>query len=475
MAHIEREIKLDLPPRAFARLAKLAPQHRSVASVYFDTAGEELRRAGMALRLRRDGRRWLQTLKADGAPHAGLAQRTEWELPVRGRALEPRAFPCAEIRALTGIDLEKLAGRLKPVFETRFTRRSGLVPLGKAGKAELAIDRGTILASGRREPISEVEVELVSGDASELLRFAQQLDLPLAYESKAERGYRLAQGGSPAPRKWRTPPTDPAGAPGAAFAELFAVALMQVGTNAAGLLGSRDPEYLHQMRVGMRRLRAVVHAFKPLLDSARRPKRAPRRLWPALGMARDWDVFVALMESLEAQPRMLRIARSKRDGARRAAVARVASAKFRSFLFRWLRWLESKPWSDGEATLADFARMRLEKLHRRSVRKVDLGRAKTRHELRVRIKRLRYACELFAPCFAQQASLRYLDSLRALQDLLGRLNDLAVARRLLESIDAAVPPALERREKRLIASVAPAWARFLEAAPFWRRTAGSSS
>jgi len=83
MAHIEREIKLRLTRQAFPRLARLAPDRRSVASVYYDTARQDLRRAGIVMRLRRDGGRWLQTLKAQGVQHAGLAQRAEWELPVR--------------------------------------------------------------------------------------------------------------------------------------------------------------------------------------------------------------------------------------------------------------------------------------------------------------------------------------------------------------------------------------------------------
>ena len=77
--HIEREIKLSLTPRVEAALSRLAPNRRSVASVYYDTPQEALRRAGLAVRLRRDGGRWLQTLKAEQAPHAGLASRAEWE------------------------------------------------------------------------------------------------------------------------------------------------------------------------------------------------------------------------------------------------------------------------------------------------------------------------------------------------------------------------------------------------------------
>jgi triphosphatase len=471
MAHIEREIKLRLTPQAFARLTRLAPDRRRVASVYYDTARQDLRRAGVALRLRRDGARWLQTLKAESAQHAGLAARAEWELPVRRKALEPDAFPREEIRSATGVDLPRLARRLRPVFETRFTRSSGLVQVDGKASAELAIDRGSIVAGPQREAISEVELELISGDTEALLRFAEALALPLAYESKAERGYRLAAGLVPAPRKWRMPALKPTDAPGQAFAAVFAAALAQAGTNAAGMPRSRDPEYLHQLRVGLRRLHSAIQAFAPVLEDEKPLKRALRRLMPALGTARDWDVCVQMLDKPGLAPQVLRLARSRRNAARRAAIACVASEEFRAFLFRSLRWLQHEPWLHVDATLASFAPQRLDKLHRRALRRVDLQRTRRRHKLRVHIKHLRYACEFFAPCFPPDAVEPYLKALRALQDRLGELNDIAVARSLLREMDAAAPASLARREANLIGKLRAAWESFERQPPCWRLAA----
>lgn len=468
MAHIEREIKLRLTRQAFPRLARLAPERRRVASVYYDTARQELRRAGIALRLRRDGGRWLQTLKAEGAQHGGLAQRAEWELPLRRKALDPLAFPREEIRRTTGVDLARLAPRLAPVFETRFTRHSGLVQVDGKASAELAIDRGLISAGRRREPINEVELELISGDTRALMRFAEALELPLAYESKAERGYRLAAGRPAAPRKWRMPQLDPARAPHEGFAAVFAAALQQIGTNAGGMLGSDDPEYLHQLRVGMRRLRSAIQAFAPLLKDDKPLRRALRRLGPALGPARDWDVFLPLMERLGLAPGVVRAARSRARSARDAALECVASPEFRAFLFRSLRWLESAPWTGSAAALAGFAPGRLEKIYRKTLREVDLERPKPRHALRVRIKRLRYASEYFAPCFAEKAVAPWLANLRTLQDVLGALNDIVVARALLDELDHAAPRSLAQREQRLIGKLRAAWERFARLSPYWR-------
>jgi inorganic triphosphatase YgiF len=466
--HIEREIKLHLRPEAEAALAALAPDRRSLLSVYFDTPRQELRRAGVALRLRRDGERWLQTLKAEGAAQAGLAARAEWELPVLGRALEPRRFPLDEVRRSTGVDLERLARRLRPTFETRFTRRAGLVELDGAGKAELAIDRGVIIAGARREAISEVELELVSGDSKALLRFAERLGLPLAYESKAERGYRLAAGGAAGPRAWCMPLLAPGVRPVEAFAALFAAALAQVGSNAAGMSRSRDPEYLHQLRVGLRRLRSALRAFAPLLRGARAPKRALQRIAPALGRARDADVLLQTLQAVRAAPVVVRAARGHRIRARRAALETVQSAEFRALLFSALRWLERRPWTEAETPLDAFGAERLEKLRRKAARRPKLESNKGRHRLRVRIKRLRYAGEFFAPCFPAAQVTPYLKALRALQDVLGELNDLAVARRLLRRLEVAVPAGLAAREKRLIKKLGAGWERFEKQRPYWR-------
>jgi inorganic triphosphatase YgiF len=471
MAHIEREIKLHLAPRGWERLARLAPNRRNVASIYYDTPRQELRHAGIALRLRRDGGRWLQTLKAESAPHAGLAARAEWELPVRGRALEPDAFPLEEIRRSTGIDLALLAGRLRPVFETRFTRRSGLIQLDETGKAELAIDRGSIVAGRRREAIREAELELISGDAAALLRFAQGLELPLAYESKAERGYRLSAGLKSGPRRWRMPRLDPAGSADEAFAALFSAALTQAGTNAAGMPGATDPEYLHQLRVGLRRLSSALRAFGPIVEGAKPLRKALRGLTPPLGTARDWDVFVQTLENAGAGAQLLRNARRERNRARRAAIVAVTSPGLHGFLFGSLRWLQSRVSRHADVTLSDLAPGRLERLHRKLAADLASDTPKRRHKLRILVKRLRYACEFFAPCFAPGLVEPYVRGLARLQDILGELNDIAVARKLLRPLGSPAPSRLDYREKQLLKSLEVALRRLRSDPPYWRRPA----
>jgi CHAD domain-containing protein len=256
------------------------------------------------------------------------------------------------------------------------------------------------------------------------------------------------------------PQLDPAAPPQAAFAALFRAALAQVAGNVLGVLESADPEYLHQLRVGLRRLRSALRAFGPVLEEPAWLKRSLRRLQP-LGVARDWDVFVESLVRARATAPVLRRARRQRDAARRAVRSLVASSEVSTFVLKALRWVESRPPAQKRAgTLARFAAGALGRLERK-VLQTRIDDPKSRHALRIRVKRLRYASEFFAPCFPQRAVRRDLARLEALQEILGELNDLAVARRLSQQIDAAVPRALGLRKSELLDALQSAWTQFM--------------
>jgi CHAD domain-containing protein len=365
------------------------------------------------------------------------------------------------------LDVAGLAHRLRPVFATRFVRHSGEVKLPRGGRAELCIDRGAIVSGRRREAIAEAELELKSGSPGELMQFAERLSLPLAYESKAERGYRLGSGVKRAPRPWRMPALEPATPPGGAFGAIFSAALAQAGANAQGMLDSADPEYLHQVRVGLRRLRSALRAFAPLPKKSRSLKHRLRRVMKALGPARDWDVLVHRLEEAGAGRRLVARARRRRNAEARAARAVAESKELHVFVLRALRWIDAQPWRPSAGSLQRFGAGSLERL-RRKLRPADWTSAEHRHGLRIRVKRLRYACEFFAPCFPARAVERYLKRLRALQELLGELNDIAVGRKLLAGIDERNPAVFDAREARLIRGLSRAWTAFESQPPYWR-------
>lgn len=451
----ERELKFRLSARAAGMLAQEMALGRGVAlaSIYFDTPDRTLSKARAALRLRRVERTWLQAFKCEQAPGA----RGEWESPVRGGALELSRLPAAEIRRASGVDLASLSRRLRPLFETRFTRRAADVRFVDA-TIEVALDRGAILANGRREPLLELELELKSGSPIALLRHAhslvEQFELRLSLPSKAERGYRLGLGQAREPRKWQRPGLADA-TPHEALARLAAAAFEQIARNAEGVVESHDPEYLHQLRVGLRRLRSLFGSFRALEPKTGAIRRRLRKFSPVLGAARDWDV---LAQSLRSPP-----AQAKR--ARAEARKQVASAEFQQALVRILRWIEEAPWQTTDQPLALFAAEALDRLQRRmlkSARHMSWDDAAERHALRIRVKRLRYAVDAFADGFPAARVRPYLASLERLQDDFGELNDIAVARRLDQKVKR------DTEEPRLIARARRDWAAFEKRAPFWR-------
>lgn len=212
--------------------------------------------------------------------------------------------------------------------------------------------------------------------------------------------------------------------------------------NVPGAIDGRDPEYLHQLRVGIRRLRTVLLVFE-----AKQLGRRLRKLARPLGDARDWDVFVA------------RFGRGKveRMAARRRCGRALESAEFSAFILD-ARHLRGKA---GAGPLAAFAAKALDRLHRKTLkraRSVDWRNEKRRHRVRIAVRRLRYACDFFSSCFDD--SRRYLRGLADLQDLLGDLNDIAVARRLGGA-------KLEKGERALLSELVPAWRAFEKRPRFW--------
>jgi len=198
----EIELKLSLhQPGLLLRQPLLARalscRREQLFNVYFDTSNLALRRRGIALRLRKQGRRWLQTVKCAGSGGAGLSQRPEWETPYSDR-FDFCAIDDAPTRRW--LSRPALTAQLAPLFETRFQRTTWRFATAPGSSLQMVLDRGYIAAAGARERILELELELESGPVEQLfalaLELAQEVTLIPLVASKAERGYRLATGGA---------------------------------------------------------------------------------------------------------------------------------------------------------------------------------------------------------------------------------------------------------------------------------------
>jgi triphosphatase len=207
----------------------------------------------------------------------------------------------------------------------------------------------------------------------------------------------------------------------------------------------------------------------------------------ALGEARDWDVFCA---SLEAEA--LGASAELRRGAAQLKVRELLrSPGFRAARRRCFDWSQGGPWrrsAHPAMPLRRFAADALQRLHgklRDEARGIDWRDAARRHRVRIRVKRLRYACDFFASQFPGKASRRYVEALRTLQDVFGEMNDADVQRRLLRRLvprgsplamvraEAAARAGLAERERELVSALEPAWTAFERRQPFWQRAAAA--
>lgn len=170
-------------------------QRHELFNQYYDTPERELAQAKVALRLRRDGEQFIQTLKSRGQSVAGLSERNEWDWYLDKAKLDVKKL-ADDCWPASLAELDKKT--LKPIFTTDFVREKAEIAWGR-GKSkvviEAALDLGKVVVGKRSEEICELELELRQGEPEALLELATELaaDLPLmpCDISKAERGYRL--------------------------------------------------------------------------------------------------------------------------------------------------------------------------------------------------------------------------------------------------------------------------------------------
>lgn len=205
----ETEIKLRVSRDTLAALRehpllkkrnKSGWEQRELFNQYYDTPARDLARAKVALRIRRDGDAFIQTLKSRGQSVAGLSERNEFDWYLDRAELDPSKLDDSCWPAALA-ELDK--SLLQPIFSTDFVRQRADIAWGR-GKAkvviEAALDLGKVIAGEGEEEICELELELRQGEPAALLELAAELAADLALMpcdiSKAERGYRLFDAGS---------------------------------------------------------------------------------------------------------------------------------------------------------------------------------------------------------------------------------------------------------------------------------------
>ncbi len=457
----EVELKLAIDPADLPKLKQhpllraAKPSTTRLESTYFDTSDLRLAERDLTLRVRRAGRRHVQTVKSGSLRQIGLFDREESEHRVTEPSPDLGAIDDAGLRRAVGGALKSRP--LTPIFDTSVRRTKWRLGSGGNVQVEVDLDVGRFKAGEAEAPICEIELELKRGRPRDLIRLARTLGrtVPLRLDvgSKAARGFALYRGDGETIRRAEDIELDREAALGETVLAAIRESLAHVATNQGVVLEGRDAEGVHQMRVGLRRLRAALGLFRDQLRDPARDELAAELRWlaGALGPARAWDVFLAELLPGAADltgetdlREVERAANALREIAYAEARSAIGSTRFLNLMLSARLWLAEPPWAEG-AELGrkgrDVAAEILDRRHRKARRlaKDSDGLAEAElHALRLRLKKLRYATEFFAPLFPGRRIKAYGKAVARPQQSLGSVNDARTLGTLLEPLAARV-------------------------------------
>jgi triphosphatase len=456
----ETELKFQVPAARRQALrsavATRTAQTTRLQALYADTSDQRLAQAGLALRLRKEGRLWVQTLKGRGD---GLMTRLEHEVRLSAQSGVPQLDPQrhtgtaageALFAALTGKD-GSLA-TLGPLYRTDIRRLHRRVRSGGA-LIEIAYDSGHIFAAEtgaeRSEVVDEIEFELISGPATALvefaMRWAQRFDLWWDSRTKSERGFRLALGLTQVPANKSQAVQWPDNAsPQLVWQLAIQSALAQALPNAAEIAsGTHSAEHLHQLRVALRRLRTVLRGLAAWAD-AQEPALALEAAWrepfAVLGAVRDADV-----QAQDLRQRLAAAGAPDFTWPTAPAAADLGPVlrgpAFNALLLRSLALSLAAPAPTtavvpsppAAAPLQEAGAAVLRKQWRQVLKDAKAfahAQPVVQHRTRKRLKRFRYLFEVLLPLYKRKPAQRLLKMVCGALDALGELNDLQTAHAL---------------------------------------------
>lgn len=469
----EVELKFQVPPsaRRAVETAVGGPQPARrirLQAAYFDTPAGALAGAGLALRLRKEGRLWVQTLKGALPDGTGMT-RSEHNVPRAEAgpevpAIEPQLHAATPVGAALLSALQHADGPLRQVMAADIWRRARTVRV-PGGAVELAYDVGTIEAgpadAPRRLPVCELEIELKRGRPQAVVdaarRWVARHRLWLDTRSKAELGNLLVRDVAvAAPRRAGAVILAKSMTPAAALDVVLRSCLEQISVNASQIAsGTHQPEHLHQLRVGLRRLRTALAFFdgQRLAESIDAPAREAlsvdaASLFRQLGQARDRDAVagplaIELVRALAAVGQSGEVPALPVTGDAIDPALLVRHGSVQRLMLNLIARLHADApavalpgTAIGDAVasapqlrLRERLARRLNRWHRQVVidaEHFDALDDDGRHRLRKHLKRLRYAAEFSASVYDARPVRRYLEGLRAVLERLGTLNDVAV-------------------------------------------------
>ncbi|MEX6632780.1 CYTH and CHAD domain-containing protein [Hyphococcus lacteus] len=487
-----------LPNSDFFRAVAPKGSWEKLSSTYYDTSDGSLADAGLSLRLREEGAKLVQAVKARGD---NAVTRAEYE-----RELESdRDFPKKTGDAKIDEFIKTHRSAIEPIARIAVDRWSANITF-KGTEIELAVDVGRAESwgeAGKRLtcPIAEVELELLDGSPADVFGFARLLianaKLRMGAGTKLDTAMALRR-----PAAELLPPQKISVTPDTIAVDALTMLLDTTGTRLASLQRNvveyRLPEGIHQMRVALRRLRAVERVYRPYLKSKKIKKLAQRAKFYAgiLGSARDWDVLlgetIPSTQSSDYAPSGIRALKANAEAERAIAWGVVIEAidhpDFTEFLLGVTEACVVTSWSNASRKpmrqpIKTFAPEILDHALGRVLglsQTLDGSEAlSARHPMRIALKKLRYPVQLFRSAYPKSERKDYMRGLSMLQDAFGTINDAVVAQSLVDIAaanagDDAIRAAgfiagYKAAEAKIAAQqIDKAWAAFSEQRPFWR-------
>lgn len=440
----ERDIPRLLRHRFFREAP--TPKRETLVSIYYDTRSLRLQTHGVSLRLRKQHSGWLQTVKYHDTTNDFDAPPGTWNANYFNRF----DFSSIDDSALRDwLSRDKILNQIAPIFESNLRRTGWQIKPATDVALQVTLDRGSLVSSGRRAPFADLVIQLIEGSVGDLyslaMQFADRVALAPMLHSKTERGCRLFLNTTTTPARADDFSVSAETMPLIAFRQIALNCLQHMQRNQAGAATTNDPEYIHQMRVATRRLRASVQLFKPLLPpSFADDIVAPlRELMHALGRVRDLDIVMTeiigpVIADMPNDPALLALSAvitERQYQTRLEVMHALAQPAYGHLQLQAAALLHSSsfiapPDHQSQATLSEFAQKQLQSLCARTLNHAARAHAdepNSLHRMRISIKRLRYAMEFFRAMMPAKASNKILQNLAATQEKLGKLNDLASA------------------------------------------------
>lgn len=441
------EYKVD----SLMRQAKIKSSNTTqLAAHYYDTADNILAQSGMALRIRKEGDTWVQTLKSNGD---GMASRGEQnnildETQVNEAIKADALYPDLSVYEDLGIEKmilssseEDISEKLNRLYITDIERTTRLIR-GDNGLVEMAYDEGTVIHgedSQITKPILELEFELIEGDVSFLFdvakTWAKRYNLCLSTVTKAERGGLMLAGKEHAEAtkaNLKKLDLDKKMSQPQFMRAIVHNCMLQILPNISAIAaGSTDGNHVHQLRVGIRRLRTALKFFSDF-SSQLNPEWGPilKQTFGLLGEYRDHELLqIRTQPMLESKDAPFVDWSTERQSIKIKPIDALRAPDFQITLLELIEYTMSpakkdKPLNKGNAKqqTVKILESLYKKISKASEQFASLN-IEAQHDVRKRLKSLRYISEFVSPMYKKKKANAFLKYLEPAQELLGEYND----------------------------------------------------